>query len=93
MERRPAADADVVRVFKRGFHLFIYGTATPAPLLLAMTNCLVCRKIAKGKSHVKINEDAHCTKCLEGKSSRIGLPKHLTFVSILLDPKSLNDTN
>ena len=33
------------------------------------------------------------TKCLEGKSSRIGLPKHLTFVSILLDPKALNDTN
>ena len=44
--------------------------------------------------HREMNCDmdfAH-TKCLEGKSSRIGFPKHLTFVSILLDPKTLNDT-
>ena len=43
----------------------------------AMYSCLAGEAI--------INSEARRTRSLEGKSSRIVFPRHLTFVSILLD--------
>ena len=76
--------------------LHTYTIHSVPPTKVSFQATISCFSIASSVfalSELPASEFLSGTRSLEGKSSRIVFPRHLTFVSILLEPKALNYTN